>query len=70
MGSWGWGIVYLVTSWLYIPLFVALVEFFRYVLMSDDEFYGKVADFQSQNPRPFSFFWLNGRLTPRSSGVA
>jgi len=57
MGSWGWGIVYLVTCWLYIPFIVALVEWIRYVLMSDDEFYGKVADFQSQNPGPFSYFW-------------
>ena len=57
MGSWGWGIVYLLTCWLYIPFIVALVEWIRYVLMSDDEFYGKVAEFQSRNPGPFSFFW-------------
>ena len=57
MGSWGWGIVYLLTCWLYIPFIVAFVEWIRYVLMSDDEFYGKVADFQSQKPGPFSFFW-------------
>lgn len=57
MGSWGWGIVYLVTFWLYIPFIVALVEWIRYVLMSDDEFHSKVAEFQSQNPGPFSFFW-------------
>ena len=57
MGSWGWGIVYLLTCWLYIPFIVATIEWIRYVLMSDDEFYNKVADFQSQNPGPFSFFW-------------
>lgn len=57
MGSWGWGVVYLFTSWLYIPFIIALVEWVRYVLMSDDEFYGKVADYQNQNPGPFSFFW-------------
>lgn len=57
MGSWGWGLVYLLTCWLYIPFIVALVEWVRYVLMSDDEFYGKVADLQNQNPGPFSFFW-------------
>lgn len=57
MGSWGWGIVYLLTCWLYVPFIVAFVEWIRYVLMSDDEFYGKFADFQSQNPGPFSFFW-------------
>lgn len=57
MGSWGWGVVYLVTSWLYIPFFVAMIEWVRYVLMSDDEFYSKLADFQKQKPGPFSFFW-------------
>lgn len=57
MGSWGWGIVYLLTCWLYIPFVIAMIEWIRYVLMSDDEFYGKVADYQSRNPGPFSFFW-------------
>lgn len=57
MGSWGWGIVYLLTFWLYVPFFIALVEWVRYVLMSDDEFHGKVATFQKTNPGPFSFFW-------------
>lgn len=57
MGSWGWGIVYLLTCWTYIPFIAALVEWVRYVLMSDDEFYGKVAGFQSRNPGPFGFFW-------------
>lgn len=57
MGSWGWGIVYLLTSWLYLPFIVAMVEWIRYVLMSDDEFYRKVENFQAKNPGPFSFFW-------------
>ncbi len=57
MGSWGWGIVYLVTCWLYVPFIVALVEWVRYVLMTDDEFYGKLAEFDSSNKGPFSFFW-------------
>ena len=57
MGSWGWGIVYLVTCWLYIPFIVALVEWVRIVLMSDDEFYAKLAEFQSKEPGPFGFFW-------------
>jgi TM2 domain-containing membrane protein YozV len=57
MGAWGWGLVYLLTCWLYIPFIVALVEWVRYVLMTDDEFYAKLADFQSKKPGPFSFFW-------------
>jgi TM2 domain-containing membrane protein YozV len=54
MGSWGWGIVYLVFCWLYIPFIIALVEWIRYVLMSDDEFHSKVSQFKSG---PFAFFW-------------
>ncbi len=54
MGSWGWGIVYLVTCWLYVPFVVALIEWVRYVLMSDDEFHSKVAEFKTG---PFAFFW-------------
>lgn len=57
MGVWGWGLVYLLTCWLYIPFIVALVEWVRYVLMTDDEFYAKLADFQSKKPGPFSVFW-------------
>ncbi len=57
MGSWGWGIVYLATFWLYVPFIVALVEWIRYVLMSDDEFNAKLAQFESSNRGPFSFFW-------------
>jgi len=55
MGSWGWGIVYLLTCWLYIPFIVALVEWIRYVLMTDDEFHMKVEDFKDKGP--FGFFW-------------
>jgi TM2 domain-containing membrane protein YozV len=55
MGSWGWGIVYLLTFWLYIPFIIALVEWIRYVLMTDDEFYMKVEDFKDKGP--FGFFW-------------
>ncbi len=57
MGSWGWGIVYLATCWLYVPFIIALVEWIRYVLMSDDEFNAKLAQFDSGNRGPFSFFW-------------
>lgn len=57
IGSWGWGIVYLLTCWLYIPFIAATVEWIRIVLMSDDEFYTKLAEFQSKKPGPFGFFW-------------
>ena len=55
MGSWGWGIVYLVTCWLWIPTIIAIVESIRYILMSDDEFAMKAATFQDKGP--FGFFW-------------
>jgi len=55
MGSGGWGIVYLLTFWLYIPFIVALVEWVRYVLMTDDEFYMKAENFKDKGP--FGFFW-------------
>lgn len=57
MGSWGWGIVYLLTCWLWIPSLVALVEGIRCILMTDEEFNTKADEFQRKNPGPFSYFW-------------
>ncbi len=58
MGSWGWGIVYLVlclTFFLaWIPVVVSLVETVRIILMTDDEFASKTASFKQG---PFAFFW-------------
>ena len=59
MGSWGWGIIYLVLcisfflAW--IPWILALVENVRIILMTDDEFAVKAAAFEGQGP--FGFFW-------------
>jgi TM2 domain-containing membrane protein YozV len=55
MGSWGWGIIYLLTCWLYVPFIAALVEWIRYVLMTDSEFTLKADAFKSKGP--FGFFW-------------
>ena len=55
MGSWGWGIIYLLTCWLYLPFIAALVEWVRYVLMTDSEFALKADAFKSKGP--FGFFW-------------
>jgi TM2 domain-containing membrane protein YozV len=57
VGSWGWGIVYFLFFWTYIPFLISFVEWIRMVLMSDEEFYGKVAEFQAQKSGPFGFFW-------------
>ncbi|MFA7384477.1 MAG: TM2 domain-containing protein [Desulfurivibrionaceae bacterium] len=59
MGSWGWGIVYLVlclTFFLaFIPIIASIVEYIRIILMSDDEFAIKAEAFK--NKGPFGFFW-------------
>lgn len=55
MGSWGWGIIYLLTCWLLVPFLVALVEWIRYLLMSTDEFNRKAETFKDKGP--FGFFW-------------
>lgn len=55
MGSWGWGIVYLLTFWLIIPILITIVETVRYVLMTDEEFRVKAEAFRGKGP--FGFFW-------------
>lgn len=41
LGSWGWGIVYILTCWLWIPSLVALIEGIIYLTMNDYEFQSK-----------------------------
>jgi TM2 domain-containing membrane protein YozV/RNA polymerase subunit RPABC4/transcription elongation factor Spt4 len=59
MGSWGWGIIYVVLcltfflSW--IPLITSLVETIKVILMTDDEFAIKALAFKNEGP--FGFFW-------------
>jgi hypothetical protein len=48
-------IVYLLTSWLSIPFIVAMVEWVRYVLITDDGFAQKAEAFKGRGP--FGFFW-------------
>lgn len=55
MGSKGWGWVYLVLCWTYIPFLVAMVEWVKYVRMTDDEFYSKAENFTDKGA--FGFFW-------------
>ena len=38
MGSWGWGLVYLLLCWTYIPALIALVEGIMYLVQSKDAF--------------------------------
>ena len=57
MGSWGWGIIYLLTFWLYIPFLLAMIEWVHYVLLSDEEFNSRVAAYESRGAGGFSWFW-------------
>jgi TM2 domain-containing membrane protein YozV len=54
LGSWGWGIIYLLFVWTFIPALISLVEFIRYLILSDSEFQQKV---DSLDGGPFSFLW-------------
>ena len=53
LGSWGWGIIYLIFCWTWIPAIIAVIEIIRYVVLSDDEFEEKAAKLSG----PFSFLW-------------
>lgn len=52
-GAWGWGIVYLVLCWTYIPGVIALVEGIRYLTRSEADFQHKAA----QMDGPFALLW-------------
>ncbi len=53
LGAWGWGIVYIVFCWTFVPGIVALVEGIRYLVLSDADFRRKAA----QMSGPFAFLW-------------
>lgn len=53
LGSWGWGIVYIVFVFTYIPSIVALVEAIRYFTLDEDDFQQKARNLKG----PFSFLW-------------
>ena len=52
-GAWGWGIVYIVLCWTYIPAIVALVEGIRYLVLSREAFASKAAAMKG----PFAWLW-------------
>ena len=52
-GAWGWGIVYILLCWTYIPSVFALVEGIRYLVLSKDEFARKAAEMNG----PFAWLW-------------
>nr|WP_221452226.1 NINE protein [Bacillus benzoevorans] len=38
LGRWGWGIIYLLFCWTYIPLVLGLIEGILYLVSNDDDF--------------------------------
>ena len=52
-GAWGWGIVYIVLCWTYVPALVALGEGIRYLVLSKEEFARKAAVMKG----PFAWLW-------------
>lgn len=38
LGSWGWGLVYFVFSWTFIPAAIGIIEGIRYLVLSDEAF--------------------------------
>ena len=53
LGSWGWGIVYIILILTYIPAILALIEAIRYFTLSDDDFKQKASTLKG----PFAFLW-------------
>ncbi len=38
LGAWGWGLIYLVFSWTFIPSAIGVIEGIRYLVLSDEAF--------------------------------
>lgn len=53
LGAWGWGIIYLIFCWTFIPGILALIEMIRYFILSDKEFNDKV----EKSSGAFAFIW-------------
>lgn len=54
LGAHGWGVLYLLFSWTYIPLILAIIETVRYIVLTEDEFNEKYAQLPGD---PFDFLW-------------
>ena len=53
LGAWGWGIVYILLVWTFVPGIVALVEGIRYLVLAEADFRRKAGQMRG----PFSFLW-------------
>lgn len=52
-GAWGWGIIYIVFCWTYVPALIALIEGIRYLVLTPEDFERKAAQMQG----PFAWLW-------------
>lgn len=52
-GAWGWGLIYLLFCWTYLPGIAALVEGIRYLTLSDSDFSNKLKEANG----PFALIW-------------
>lgn len=53
VGSWGWGIIYIILCLAYIPLILSIVELIHYISLSEEEINKRVQKLDS----PFAFLW-------------
>lgn len=53
LGAWGWGIIYILFVWTWIPAIMGLIEGIRYLTLAQDEFSTKAAEKNSA----FAFLW-------------
>lgn len=53
LGSWGWGILYILFIWTWIPSLLAIIEGIRYLTLPEHEFSKKVSELNG----PFAFLW-------------
>lgn len=51
LGLWGWGVLYLIFCWTYIPLLISIIETIMLIMQTDEEFQRKYESIDG----PFGF---------------
>ena len=52
LGSWGWGLIYLLLCWIYVPAIIGLIEGILYLTMDENQF-----DAKYNRTKPSAFRW-------------